>query len=278
LDPTATVTDYSGGTAVDRTVNRVVHAAWEPFKIFDTGGRPIYYPPSVIFAAKLGQYVLSFGTGDREDILALTNQVARFYTFVDDGFTAVDIRLPLTESDLTVIPFDTALERSEDLLVNPPAGFEAGWVLTLTPNEKVVTKSLAFAGLLTFSSFNPDVAATDQCGGTGSGKIFVINTTNANPIHGLQGNTDRYFDVSNIVTSPYVEPGGMPGDDDDDDDDGGNPCAGQLAMTQRLMQLFPSSCNFANRTENIMTQRADTGIQCIAPVPVCIDTKNWKDF
>ena len=278
LDPIATVTEYSTGAAVDRTVNRVVHEDWEPFKIFDTGGRPIYFPPSVIFAAKLGQYALSFGTGDREDILALTNQVARFYTFVDDGFHVDDTRLPLDESDLTVIEFDSVFEQSQDLLVNPPPDKEAGWVLTLTANEKVITKSLAFAGLLTFSSFSPDVAATDACGGTGSGKIFIVNTTNANPIHALEVSGSRYFDVSDIVTSPYVEPGGMPGDDDDDDDDGGNPCAGQLAMTQRLMLLFPSGCSFSNRTENIMTQRADTGVQCIAPVPVCVDSKNWKEF
>ena len=87
-----------------------------------------------------------------------------------------------------------------------------------------------------------------------------------------------FFDVSDIVTNPYVEPGGTPGDDDDDDDDGGNPCAGQLLMTQKLMQLFPSGCKFSNRTENIMTQRADTGVQCIAPVPICVDPKNWKEY
>jgi hypothetical protein len=278
LDPTATVNEYSTGAELVRTVKRVTHAAWEPFEVFDTGGRPIYFPPSVIFVAKLGQYALAFGTGDREEILALNNQISRFYTFVDDGFSATDLRMPLDESDLTVIPFDSALEQTEDLLVNPPAGYEAGWAISLTANEKVITKALAFAGILTFSSFSPDASQTDQCGGTGAGKIFVVNSTNANPLHSLSGDATRFFDVSDVVTNPYVEPGGMPGDDDDDDDDSGNPCAGQLAMTQRLMQLFPSGCKFSNRTENIMTQRADTGVQCIAPVPICVDPKNWKEY
>jgi hypothetical protein len=251
--------------------------AWDPFIVFDTGGRPIFFPPSVIFVAKLGQYALAFGTGNREDVLAITNQVARFYTLLDDGFAVGDTRLPLDESDLVVTEFDSALEQTEDLLVNPPFGFEAGWVLTLTADEKVVTKALAFAGILTFSSFSPEITDATACGGAGSGKIFIVNTTNGNPLHLLAGSGTRYFDVSDIVTNPYVEPGGMPGDDDDDDG-GGNPCAGQLALTRKLMQLFPSSCKFANRTENIMTQRADTGVQCIAPVPVCIDQKNWKEF
>ncbi|MGB6641876.1 MAG: hypothetical protein WBG67_13955, partial [Thermoanaerobaculia bacterium] len=85
--------------------------------------------------------------------------------------------------------------------------------------------------------------------------------------------------VDDFVTSAYVESGGLPGDDDDDDDDDdNNPCAGVRELAETLESLFPPSCNFANRTENIMAQRSNTEVECIAPVPVCIENKNWKEY
>jgi hypothetical protein len=277
LDPAATVIDNSSGSPVVESVLRVTDSAWEPFAIFDTGGRPIYFPPSVIFVAKLGQFSVAFGTGDREDILSLTGEVGRFYNVVDDGFADGDTRLPLTETDLVQVDFDEPTSQNTDLLVDPPAGSEAGWALTLTADERVSSKSLAFGGILTWTTFNPDVLPASVCGGSGSGRIYIVNSTNSDPVYSEDGTDVRYYEVADFLTSPYVEPGVAP-DDDRDDAALNNPCAGLESLTQTLMGLFPPSCNFTNRTENVMSQRSDTSVECIAPVPVCVDQRNWKEF
>ncbi|TNF75470.1 MAG: hypothetical protein EP299_06220, partial [Acidobacteria bacterium] len=139
---TTTVNDYSEGSPPPtvRTVDRVIDAAWDPFPIFDTGGRPIYFPPSVIFIGKLGLYSVAFGTGDREDIVAFPAQVPRFYNVVDNDFAAGHPLLPLTENELKKIPYNTDVKETVDLLIDPPAGKELGWVLVLGDKDKVVTK------------------------------------------------------------------------------------------------------------------------------------------
>ncbi|MGB6363064.1 MAG: MopE-related protein [Thermoanaerobaculia bacterium] len=276
---TTTVNDYSEGSPPPtvRTVDRVIDAAWDPFPIFDTGGRPIYFPPSVIFVGKTGLFSVAFGTGDREDIIAFPAQVPRFYNIVDNDFTAGHPLLPLTENELKKIPYNTTVKETVDLLVAPPAGKELGWALTLGTNDKVVTKSLAFGGIITFSTFTPEVTDTEACGTNGSGKVFIIDASNANPVHeDGAGDEVRYFEVADLVTSPYVEPGAPPSADDDPSLN--NPCAGLLPLTERLKSLFPPSCKFTNRTKNIMAQRSDTGVECIAPVPVCVDGRNWKEY
>jgi hypothetical protein len=210
---TTTVNDYSEGSPPPtvRTVERVIDAAWDPFAVFDTGGRPIYFPPSVIFVGKLNQYSLAFGTGDREDIVAFPAQVPRFYNIVDNDFTAGHPLLPLSENDLKQIPYNTTIKESVDLLVDPPAGKELGWVLTLGDKDKVITKSLAFGGIITFSTFTPEVLDPSGCGTAGTGKVFVIDSTNANPMHeDAAGDEVRYFQVNDFLTNPFVEPGTVP--------------------------------------------------------------------
>ena len=280
LNSTATITEYSTGVPVMRTVRRIVAPEWDPFVVFDTGGRPIYYPPSVIFVAKRAQFSVAFGTGDREDILSKTTQVGRFYNAVDDDWIVGDPRLPLTEANLQAIAYQSTTQLNKDLLVDPAIGKEPGWVLTLAENERVVTNGLAFSGVITFSTFIPDLAGSGACGGVGAGRIYILNATSADALADEAGVPTRYYSVDDFVTSAYVESGGLPGDDDDDDDDDddNNPCAGVRELAETLESLFPASCNFANRTENIMAQRSNTEIECIAPVPVCIENKNWKEY
>jgi hypothetical protein len=68
---------------------------------------------------------------------------------------------------------------------------------------------------------------------------------------------------------------GVPQGDDDDDDD---LCGGLKQVSQTLQNLLPPNCKFTNRSENMMAQRSDTGLECIAPVPVCVQGKNWKEY
>ena len=46
-----------------------------------------------------------------------------------------------------------------------------------------------------------------------------------------------------------------------------------------LKSLFPENCKFvANYRMDIKTVRSDTGVEHIAPVPICIIESNWKEF
>jgi len=45
-----------------------------------------------------------------------------------------------------------------------------------------------------------------------------------------------------------------------------------------LKQLFPRNCRFGNYRIDIKAISGDTGVIFIAPVPICIVEKNWKEF
>jgi hypothetical protein len=45
-----------------------------------------------------------------------------------------------------------------------------------------------------------------------------------------------------------------------------------------LKSLYPTNCKFTNYRIDIKTIAADTGLVCIAPVPICIVEKNWREF
>jgi hypothetical protein len=49
-------------------------------------------------------------------------------------------------------------------------------------------------------------------------------------------------------------------------------------INHELKKLAPEDCSFANYTLDIKTIRSDTGIVFIAPVPICIEGHNWKEF
>lgn len=275
----------SGESPLMMSVDRITDADWEPFQIFDTGGRPIYYPPSVIFVASLGQYALGFGTGDREDLWSETTQEGRYYLFLDTGFTPSSTSIPLTESVLEAISpeLSESPNTAEDFLLAPDAdnGKVPGWVMTFEPEERVLDRSFALSGVLFLTTFTPNlgIAAPGQCSTTGTSRVFTLFVNNANAV-----GEDRYIGVPDLVTRPWVEPG-----ETYDTLPAGNPppppaegiCDAEdlQAITQTLKDtIFPPACDFANYTLNIMTIRSETGVECVAPVPLCIIRRNWKEF
>lgn len=287
---------------------------WEPRVIFDANfddsvplaGEPraIYHRPSVIFATRLGLYGLAFGTGDREDLWTATDQDGRFYVFVDDTDNLDPAVLPLDEGDLQRIGVNDA-DLADDLLLTRGSG-QKGWYLTLEPNEKVITDGFLLSGVTFFSSYRPEVALTDEdgdpidgggtcgdrdfesgtgnlCAKLGNSRLFVVNTTNANAFieDADTGGFTRHLTVSTFVTNPFSErstnknpvpDGGGDGTTTDD------LTAGEEAVMEALKALFPSRCKFANYGIDIKTITAETAVQRIARVPVCIVEKNWKDF
>ncbi len=285
--------DISQPVEVDETSGRIEDEAWEPFPVFQSvdtngAGRPLFFPPSVIFVAKLGRYAVAFGTGDREDLWEERNQDGRFYLILDDNYSPDNplVELPLTDADFIAID-PTDEDTGTDYLLSPEAGFLPGWQMVLETEERMITKPFALGGITVFTAYVPDVFVQADgeepeisCAQRGKSRIFTVFTTSGDGvISGVDGDTSRrkFWEVDDFVTDPYTElsvtknedPGGVSGD-------------GLTADLQEVMEtlksLYPSDCQFANYTINLKTLRSDTGIFFIAPIPVCLIEKNWREF
>ena len=290
--PTLADTMVSDITGVIHTVKRVPETdsaalpLWAPRLIFDANfdgedatpqPRPLYQRPSVIFVARLGLYALAFGTGDREDLWIGTQQEGRFYVFVDDTDLLLPADLPLTEADLAPVAVG-ADDVNVDFLLERPTG-QKGWFIPLDSAERVITEAFALSGVTFFSTFQPDVEVSGGsdplCSKTGSSRVFIVNTTNANQF--LRDEYDektRYMTVANFVTNPYAEQSQTRNPETTDPSP---PLPPDLQdVMEALKSLFPTNCTFANYHIAIKTISADTGVIFIAPVPVCIIEKNWR--
>jgi hypothetical protein len=274
-----------GGT----TVHRVTASAWEPFPIFTTGGRPIYFPPAVIYVAKLGRYALGFGTGDREDLWSVTGQSGRFYLILDEGFTAMTSGLPLDETSYQAISAVGGEDTGASYLLDPVSGRRPGWHIDLGTDERVITKAFSLSGVTVFTSYIPENQVSGGtsdavCSRTGQSRIFVVYTDSANAVLTLEDQKTRFWLVSEFVTDPYTEQSATKNPPSSGGGTGSSgPNSDQMnddlrRVMETLRSLFPDNCKFANFTLNMKTVRSDTGVVFIAPVPICIVEKNWKEF
>jgi hypothetical protein len=206
---------------------------------------------------------------------------------------------PRSESTLERIDeFDGST--GSDFLLDPglPIG-SRGWYIALGENERVITDSFALSGVTVFSTFVPRTDITNEdgdpidagcdsspndgerrCAKVGNSNIFAVNTTNANALlEDISGNEVRSVQTPTYVSNPFAETG--TNRDIDGGDDG--PTADDLdARLENIMEslkgLFPTNCKFANYRIDVKTIAADTSLQIIAPIPVCLLEKNWKDF
>ncbi len=275
---------------------------------------PIFFAPSVIFVTRLGQYALAFGTGNRENLWSDEEPAGRFYAILDQSFAkGMTAR---TEASYTNITSTIEAPDGVDYLLNPPGGPDSprGWFLELGDNQRIITKAFALSGILIFTAYDPLVIPTDQpevCASAGESSIYTVFTTTGDgvgnptavddPAHPGQTITrlskERFRRVADFVTNPFVESSATKNRPRDGNGSGGSGgsggtggtggtggepstppiCQGRELVTQRLTALFPTNCQFANHTQNIETIQSDNGLVCIAPVPVCVVRKNWKE-
>jgi hypothetical protein len=92
----------------------------------------------------------------------------------------------------------------------------------------------------------------------------------------------RFYDVATFVTSPYTEQAQTKNPSPSAPPPAGSN-ADQLtpalsSVMSTLKQLFPRNCRFGNYRIDIKAISGDTGVIFIAPVPICIVEKNWKEF
>ncbi|MFL6262708.1 MAG: pilus assembly protein [Thermoanaerobaculia bacterium] len=287
---TITTTQAVPALSASATVKRVVDTTWDPFPVFDTGGRPIYITPTLFYVAQLSRFALAFGTGDRENLWNLDGQVGRFYLIVDENFAAGGAGLPKTEASYQALDVSSGdVSASSDFVVNPPAGKNKGWFLQLTANERVITQTFGLAGVVIFSSFQPqDTVEDGVCALGGSSHIFVVYANNGNSVMTIGGTATRYRVVPKFVTNPYVEQGATnnaPGSGGGGGAGGGGGSssnseqldATQQEILQQLKKFFPKGTKFGNYWISVSGLRSDTGYERYATVPVGIIERNWKE-
>jgi hypothetical protein len=252
----------------------------------------IYYRPSVIFLPDLDRYGLAFGTGNRADLFDRGETAGgRFFVMVDD-------RLPADLQDPMVPPLGPVdlqqvdlLEprRTDDLLTTV-----GGWWFQLAPNQKVVTETFALSGILFFSSFIPAAQAEiipdpdpdpgpgpDEvfCREAGTSQIFASLATNGNGLLYVPDETEavRFRTVEDLATRPYTE---LSQTANPVPDEPPPPLSAELLQIQEeLKELFPANCKFPpGYNIGVKTRVTDTGIEFIAPVPICVIEKNFRDY
>ncbi|MCP4664357.1 MAG: hypothetical protein GY856_53920 [bacterium] len=291
----------------------ITDAAWDPVVIFDTVTRekdpatlrevevrrPIFFPPAVIFSSRLGRYALAFGTGNREDLWSAAALGGnRFYLFVDDTDLLPPESLPFEETDFEDLTGPVSLPDS-DFLQDRLDG-QRGWFLKLGEpalddpagadfdpvHEKVITPATAISGITTFSTFIPEIiratgggsgASTAACARQGGSRNYVVLTGNGDAVlEDPSGRRVRFTTVPTLVSEPFIEQGQTKNPDDPDAPD---PCEGTEEVAELLKkEIFPATCRYGNYRFNLSTVRADTGVECMAQIPVCIIEKNWKEF
>jgi hypothetical protein len=280
--------------AAATTVKRITDTSWDPFAIFDTQNRPIYFAPTLFYVSRLSRFALAFGTGDRESLWNLDGQTGRFYLIIDDGF--VTGMTPKTEADYeTIDSASSDVNSAFDFVLNPNPGKSRGWVLQLPANERVITQSFGLSGVVIFSGFQPQDIGTDPaavCARGGSSHVYVVYSNNANSVMQIGGTSTRFRVVPKFVTNPYVEQGatkntppasGGSGGSGSGGSGSGTPNSEQLDATQQeilqqLKKFFPKGTKFANYWISVSGIRSDTGYERYATIPVGIIERNWKEF
>jgi len=277
--------------AAAQTVKRVTDVAWAPFKIFDTGGLPIYLSPTTFFVSDLNQFAIGFGSGDREDLWnfvvnGLGQQVAfTFNLIVDESFTSATAGLPKTAVKYANISsIGAAVATGTDFILNPGAN-NRGWVLNLQTEERVVTKAFGLGGAIIFSTYTPDALqpdATGKCSFHGDSHNFVVFANNANPIAVVGGLATRYTVVTDaLVANPYIEPGATKNPPVK-----GAPPPTPVTEASRLngiedtlaLQFCPKTSRIGHYWWDVKTVDQNTKQTWIARVPICVTVKNWKEY
>jgi hypothetical protein len=272
------------------TAGRVAPGNWDPFPIFNvnTAGepvRPIFYPPSVIFVTERGRYALAFGTGYREDLWESAEQTARFVVILDefrDTSGPTPVVRPFENGDylagdlpLNVGDIGAAISTESETVSNANL-LQTGWWMELQEEERLIASPFALSGLLVFLTFQPEqVIAGDGslCANTGVGRSFTVQTVNGST---LRSGRKPYTIIPDLPTSPFTEVGVTKNPDPQSEEETETIPDEMLSVMEALKRLFPRECRFGNYSINVKSRRSDTGIEWIAPVPICIVQKNWK--
>ncbi|MDH3521952.1 MAG: PilC/PilY family type IV pilus protein [Acidobacteriota bacterium] len=298
-----TETAYDG-TVVARDLERIVDPDFAPRVLLDANDaptdpptippvvRPIFFRPSVAYLPKFNQYAIAVGTGDRENIFGRTEPSGRFFVFVDDVEHSEILSpsfVPFSESSSGLTALTPTSPRLEQVDLLQPG---EGWWLELAVNERVVTEPFALSGILFFSTFIPDpdgpevIPEDSLCREKGLSNIYGVFTSNADglltddPDIGDPSDLVRFVSVSGLVSSPFTEQSQTKNPPPDVDQDVIDDLSAHLEyIRDRLKEQFPENCTFPPGYRiDVKTRNSGTNIDFIAPVPICVVEKSFREF
>lgn len=268
---------------VTTSVPRITAAEWTPFPIFQTGptGNPgaIFVEPTVFYIATQGIYALGFGTGDRENLWRETEIDGRFYLIYDPGFSRQDFLdgdLPVTEADLSLKDLGSGSVAPDSVTLS------RGWYFSLEEEERVITTAEGAAGLLLFSSFQPQTEILvgndegDICARTGVSRIFVVNLISGN---GLLPGGDRWVETAGAVTPPTMSTAGTinrvdPEDPPEDED----LTPEQTEIIAQLKALAPRGTQYGEFYQSLPISTTNNVQILEVLIPIAVYQSGWKDF
>ena len=288
------------GTDVSRDLERITDTDFAPRVLLETSEpamppevRPIFFRPSVVYLPRYNKYAIAVGTGDRENIFGRTDPTGRFFVFVDDvehrdiiDDGTFDPFSPAS-SGLTMLEPDDGRLEGVDLLTPGE-----GWWLELAANERVIADPFALSGILFFSTFIPDpdgpevIPENSLCREKGVSNIYGVFTSNAD---GLLSDDDdinnpddlvRFISVSGLVSSPFTEQSQTKNPPPSPDQEVIDDLTARLEYVRdRLKQQFPENCTFPPGYRiDVKTRSSGTSIDFIAPVPICVVQKSFREF
>ncbi len=270
--------------------------ALDPFQVFSTDGRPIYLEIDAVYVPKMRATALLFGTGNRWNLWSVTGVGGRFYALVDQNWqdtnrdgvmdsmnaTCASCSYPLVESYFPAIDPNDNTTPVANYLYGAVADKLAGWYLTLDASDKLITEASTLSGVSFFTVFSPVESETaGTCAFGGESKIFVVNTvtTAGYAIPAGSSTRARYTVAPTFTTQPYVEPSGTKNPPSAGSTTNADQWTSELAQINAdLKKLLGPTCRFANYSLDIRTIRSDTGVVFIAPVPVCLNGHDWKEY
>lgn len=276
---------------VTHAAPRLQGARFAPFVLFDAGAddgaaRPIFYRPSVFYVPQLSRYAVAFGTGDREDIFARGAASGRFFVLVDEVDDPALLAAPLVPGDLVEIERDAPFTPGATTahLLEGVAG-RRGWWLELDADERLITAPFVLTGVVVFSTYQPqgpEPVAGNLCREIGRSRIYGVLATSGDGIMVVGAERRRYMTVDDFVTAPFTEqsqtknppPVGGEGDGNADQLD-----AALAQILRELQALFPRSCRFSESYRiDIKARSSDTGMIFVAPVPICVIEKDFREY
>jgi Tfp pilus tip-associated adhesin PilY1 len=298
-----TVQTRIAGVNTDVTTQRLVGPVgdtdrYDPFQVFTTNGKSIYHELAVVYVQQRNGYALAFGTGNRWNLWDFQGSVeGRFYVFLDTGFVDTDrdgvmdpacvgvgCTQPLAEGAYHELAPDNNPGDLTNYLIDA-ADPTPGWWLRLGANERVITEAFALSGVTIFTSFLPDEIENPDgtCSRTGQSHIFIVGTLSGAgywfPDPDNSSIRSRYFTSEYFHSAPFVERGATGNLTPPSGGSNADQLTESLALVrEELKRLFPANCRFGNFTQNVKTLRQDTNIVFIAPVPICIEPTNFKEF
>ncbi len=288
-------------TVVSRSLLRITDPDFGPFVILETTDpatippevRPIFFRPSVIFLSEFNRYAVALGTGNRENIFQRQDPTGRFFTFVDNVTPATIMSpayVPFSPASAALTALTPTSSTLGDTNLLKPG---EGWWLELALDERLIAEPFALSGILFFSTFIPDpdgpvvIDDASLCREKGVSNIYGVFTTNADGL--LSDDPDissvddlvRFVTVEGLVSSPFTEQSQTKNPPPDDDTvQVIDALDSRLKFIRdRLKTQFPGNCTFPPGYRiDVKTRNSGTGIDFIAPVPICVVEKSFRDF